>query len=274
MDRKFSAWLLFCGAVGLLLSGPIAVVRADEPPPAVTAESIELTWSEIAREIALNVIPENYRDDRHWDKTEKVASGVKVKTKGGQVRFEQREKKVNHGFWRRFSLLLLNPGKTFQLDIKNIRQTPQGATRFDLIVQVRARCETQFAVWAYGVKGVNGTVESDVTVQALLDCSFRVDSEFGADSVLPVFALKPEFHDLDLKLTDVDTRKIGLLGGWIAEELGDGTRKAFEDLLQSQEKPVLERIRKTVAKKQDRLRLDPADAAKFFAKDLSAARPK
>ena len=239
-----------------------SVVQANEP--AVVEAPVELCWSDLAREIALNVIPESYRDDRHWDKTERINSGVKVKTKGGQVRFEPREKKVNHGFWRRFSMSLLNPDQTFQLDIKNVRQTPEGATRFDLFVQVRARCETKFAPWTYGVKGLNGSVESDVTVQALLDCSFRVDSQFEANSVLPAFALKPEFHDLDLKLTDVDTRKIGLLGGWVAEELGNGTRKAFEDLLQSQEKPLLERIRKTVAKKQDRLKLDPADAAKFF----------
>ena len=159
---------------------------------------------------------------------------------------------------------LLNPDKTIRVDIKNVRKTPEGATRFELYVSVRARCETQFALWTWGVKGINGTVESDVTLQALLDCSFCADSEFTEASILPAFALKPEFHSLDLKLSDVDTRKIGLLGGWVAEELGNGTRKAFEDLLQSQEKPLLERIRKSVAKNQDRLRLDPADAAKFF----------
>ncbi|QDT55362.1 hypothetical protein Pan44_34050 [Caulifigura coniformis] len=250
---------------GLALTDRVAC--GEEPVVATSpAAPVEFSWASLAREIALHVIPENYRDDRHWDKTEKVASGVKVKTKGGQVRFEQREKKVNHGFWRRFSMSLINPDKTLELDIRNIRKTPDGATRFDLFVAVRARCETQFALWTWGVKGINGTVESDVTVQALLDCSFRVDSEFMPDSLLPVFVVQPHFHDLDLKLTDVDTRKIGLLGGWVAEELGNGTRKAFEDLLQSQERPLLERIRKTVAKKQDRLRLNPADAARLFAR--------
>jgi hypothetical protein len=259
------------GALGALCLIATALTAsfaaADEQPAApAIASPIDISWSDIAREVALHVIPENYRDDRHWDKTEKVASGVRVKAKDGQIRLEQREKKVNHGFWRRFSMSLLNPEKTFQLDIKNVRKTPEGATRFDLFVSVRARCETQFALWTWGVKGINGTVESDVTVQALLDCSFRVESEFAEGSVLPAFALKPQFHSLDLKLSDVDTRKIGLLGGWVAEELGNGTRKAFEDLLQSQEKPVLERIRKSVAKNQDCLRLDPAEAAKFFTK--------
>jgi len=261
-------WLRTVFSVSCLLALMLAqsVTSADEPAVSPAAAPTDFSWAGIAREIALHVIPENYRDDRHWDKTEKVASGVKVKTKGGQVRFEQREKKVNHGFWRRFSMSLLNPEKTLELNIRNTRTTPDGATRFDLFVSVRARCETQFAMWTWGVKGINGTVESDVSVQALLDCSFRIDSEFKPDSLLPVFVVQPQFHDLDLKLTDVDTRKIGLLGGWIAEELGNGTRKAFEDLLQSQERPLLERIRKSVAKKQDRLRLNPADAAKLFAR--------
>jgi len=250
-----------CLSVGVL-SHSFAAAEELATPPA--AAPLEVSWSDIAREVALNVIPANYRDDRHWNKTEKVASGVKVKTKGGQVRFEQREKKVDHGFWRRFSMSLLNPDRTLGIEIRNVRKTPDGGTRFDFFITVRARCETQFALWTWGVKGINGTVESDVTVQALLDCSFRVNPEFNDGSILPTFALQPEFHRLDLKLTDVDTRKIGLLGGWVAEELGNGTRKAFEDLLQSQEKPLLERIRKSVRKNQDRLRLDPSDAAKFF----------
>jgi hypothetical protein len=265
MDRAISSRRTSGAACLLALALASASTFADGPTVAPAAASpIDFSWSDIAREVAIHVIPENYRDDRHWDKTEKVASGVKVKTKGGQVRFEQREKKVNHGFWRRFSMSLLNPDKTIRVDIKNVRKTPEGATRFELYVSVRARCETQFALWTWGVKGINGTVESDVTLQALLDCSFCVDSEFTEASILPAFALKPEFYSLDLKLSDVDTRQIGLLGGWVAEELGNGTRKAFEDLLQSQEKPLLERIRKSVAKNQDRLRLDPADAAKFF----------
>ena len=240
-------------------------ICAAEPSPAVAASpAAEFSWADLARDIALHVIPENYRDDRHWDKTERVQARVRTRTKNGQIRFEPREKKVNHGFWRRFSMSLTNPEKTFQLDLRNVRRTPEGATRFDLFIQVRARCEAQFASWTYGVKGLNGTVESDVTVQAVVDCSFRIDPEFREGSVLPVFALKPEFHDLDLKLTDVDTRKIGLIGGWAAEELGNGTRKSFEDLLQMQEKPLLERIRKTVAKRQDRLRIDPADAARLL----------
>ncbi len=256
---------LLAGCLALMpLASPTAVHADESATVDAPAAAPEFSWSDLAREIALHVIPENYRDDRHWDKKERMQSGVRVKTKNGQVRFEPRDKKVNHGLWRRFSMALLNPDKTFQLDIRNVRCTPEGATRFDLFVQVRARCETQFALWTYGIKGLNGTVESDVTVQALVDCSFRLDTEFTEGSVLPVFALKPEFHDVDLKLSDVDTRKIGLLGGWMAEELGNGTRKSFEDLLQSQEKPLLERIRRTVGKNQDRLRLDASDAAKLF----------
>jgi len=263
MEREISSWrtLRTVSLTVLVLLGSRA--PADDAT-AATASPATISWSEIARDIALNLIPENYRDDRHWDKTERIRSGVRVKTKNSQVRFEPRDRKVNHGFWRRFSLSLLNPEKTFRLEIRNVRQTPEKATRFDLFLEVRARCESQFAVWSYGVKGLNGSVESDVTVQALVDCSFRVVSEFEKESVLPVFVLQPEIHDLDLKLSDVDTRKIGLLGGWLADELGNGTRKAFEDLLQAQEKPILERIRKTIAKKQDRLKLDPADAARFF----------
>ncbi len=266
MDR--SAALRSAFALALFLGGPgiPAGLRASGPETADGASAdLAFSWSDLAREIALHVVPENYRDDRHWGRQERVQSGVRVRTKGGQVRFESREQHVNHGFWRRFSMTLLNPEKTFQLEIRNLRQTPERSTRFDLFIQVRGRCETQFAVWTYGVKGLNGAVESDVTVQALVDCSFGIDAEFQEQSLFPVFVVRPEFHSIRLKLTDVDTRKIGLVGGWVAEELGNGTRKAFEDLLQTQEKPLLARIRKSVEKNNDRLRLDPAAAARIFS---------
>jgi hypothetical protein len=224
------------------------------------------SWSEIIEDLVVNLIPRDFVDDRHWGQTQKVSRGVRVRTKGGRVRLEQREKKVNHGFWRRVKVKLLTPEKSLQLEIRNVRKTDAGASRFDLFLQVRARCETQFVFWSYDVKGLNGSVESDVTVQALLDCSFRIETAAKEGAWLPEVAIAPQVHDLDLKLTDVDTRRAGLIGGWVADELGNFTRQVMEDLLQSQERKVLERIQKSIRKKEDRLRLDLNDWQKLIGR--------
>lgn len=250
-----------CIAFVLLLSRVFELrLDAEEPAAASIAD-----WSSLIEDLAIHLIPENYSDDRHWGKTEKIASGVRVRTKGGQVRFEQREKKVNNGFWRRVKIRLLKPDETFHLEIRNSRTLEDGSTRFDLFVQVRARCETQFAWWAWGVKGLNGSMESDVTLQMLADCSFVIQSESKDGEFFPTYALRPQIHDLDLKLTDVDTRRVGIIGGDVAEELGNATRKSVEDLLQAQEPRLLERARKTIRKNEDRLELDLNKLPTLFA---------
>jgi hypothetical protein len=229
-------------------------------------ERTEQGWRGLVRSLVIGLISQKYVDDEHWGQTQKVASDVLIRTKKGQTRFERREKDVNHGVWRRSSIRLLKPEKTFRLEFRNVRQTDDGATRFDLFVQCRARVDSQFAVWNLGVKGLNGSFESDVTLQALLDCSFKIESAREADHLLPELTLRPKIHDLDLKLKDVDTRKAGPLGGWVAEQLGDTTRKAVEEILQSQESRILTKIRKALDKHADDLRLDLGQISSLWKK--------
>jgi hypothetical protein len=145
-----------------------------------------------------------------------------------------------------------------------VRTLEDGSTRFELFLKVRARAETQFTYWTYGVKGLNGSIESDVTVQALADCSFRIETASKNGSFLPQVAFAPQVHGLDLKLSDVDTRRVGVIGGWVADELGNATRKAVEDLLQSQEPRILERIQKSIRKNEDRMQVDLNDWKKLM----------
>src|SRR5262245_43597822 len=101
-----------------VVSSVVEATKADIP-----STDSETSWSEIVEDIVVNLVPENFSDDRHWGKTTKVSRGVRVRTNGGQVRVESREKKVNHGFWRRVKVNLLDPQKTLQLEIRNVRKT-------------------------------------------------------------------------------------------------------------------------------------------------------
>jgi hypothetical protein len=268
-DRQF-AFVAYCAVAWSLLAFAVPVgaepgsVALPSKSNEATTASLETSWSEIVEDLVVNLIPENYSDDRHWGKTAKVSRGVRVRTKGGQVRLEQREKKVNHGFWRRVKVKLLDPEKTLQLEIRNVRVMEDQSTRFELSLKVRARCETQFAFWTYDVKGLNGSVESDVTVQSLADCSFRIETASKEGALLPEVAFAPQVHDLDLKLSDVDTRRVGIVGGWVADELGNVTRKAVEEVLQSQEPKILERIQKSIRKNEDRMQIDLNDWEKLL----------
>jgi hypothetical protein len=250
----------FALAVALAALGSRLLAADEAKPP----EQPALNWSDIARGIVLAVVPRDYCDDKHWGNTDKVATGVRVRTKNGQVRLEQREKKVNNGLWRRVKVKLIDPEKNLKFEVRDLHKEDDGATHFQLFIEVRLKAESQFAVWAWGVKGINGTVESNMTVQGRADCSFVVETDRAEGAFLPEFVLKPAVETLHLKLTDVDTKRIGVINGKLAEELGDSSRKTVEDLLQDQEKKILKQVQKSLAKNQDRMKLDLGDWRKLM----------
>ncbi len=252
--------LSFAGIAPVILPHPLL---ADEQDLAAPSQSETLNWSSFARELVLNLIPRTTGMIVTGTKPRRCspACGSKPKTAGfvlsrernGSITVSGAGSPCRCSIRRRLSSL------SFETSARNRWGRPASTCSSRFARGVKSICPV-----GLGGEGIQWRRRERRDGAGPLDCSFRIDSTIPEDSILPVFVLKPEFHDLDLKLTDVDTRRIGLLGGWVAEELGNGTRKSFEDLLQSQEKPLLERLRKSLAKKQDRLRLDPADVGKLL----------
>jgi hypothetical protein len=130
---------------------------------------------------------------------------------------------------------------------------------FTMRVVLRARVSTEFAHWVYGVKGLNGEVEADVTVAAVTACALDLTTVQEQGDLFPSLQLVPEVMDLKLKVHDIDARKIGLIGGWAAEEIGDNSRSTVNSILNEFEGAILKDLRRKIVKNQDRLKVSPAN---------------
>lgn len=256
-------WLPYslCGV--LLLSGVARVVQGDEPGPAkATPKATEGlsadAWAEIIRATVIASLPEKTVEDKHWGHTASVFSRYEIKTRKGRLSMKPLTKQVNHGFWQRQTVTMLQPEETLHIDFQNVQRQPTGKLTFTMRVALRARVSTQFAHWVYGVKGLNGEVEADVTVAAVVDCSLDLTTVQEKGDLFPSLQLVPEVTDLKLKVHDIDARKIGLIGGWAAEQIGDGSRSSVNSILNEFEGNILKDLQRKIEKNQDRLKISPA----------------
>lgn len=247
------------------VSCPLNATSADRPPtlaapPANPLEGPTLqdvpTWSQLSRAILLTAIPDKYQDKKHWDKTREVFDGVRVQQRGLNIRVSEKKRTVNHGSWYMYTVRFPKPEQNVSLLIDQVQA--QGPSRFTFAIHIKLKqiqLHGQFEQWILGVKGLNFDVESEVEVHMHALVQLEIDTDHRKGSLLPDLVLKPSIQKIRLDLVDVNTRRIGRVGGDIAEELGDSSRKLFEDLIHSQEGRVVKKANEAIQKKRDALRL-------------------
>ena len=214
------------------------------------------TWSDLARVILLTAIPDRYEDRKHWGKSREIFDGLQIQQRGFDIRLAERRRRVNDGLWYKFTLRFPNPEQNASILITNVETHGIGKFSFALHVALKKiQVYSQFEQWILGVKGLNSDMESEVEVHMTAQVQMEIHSERREGSILPDFRLDPIIRGVRLTLVDVNTRRIGRVGGDIAEELGDSSRQFLEDLIHSQEARVLKKANEAIQKKKDSLRL-------------------
>lgn len=207
-----------------------------------TPETEEIPWEDVIEELVLAVFPETLEGDSHWGDTTTIAAGFRIR--GGRI--VPREHELNDGLWQRYSFSLLNPRETFQIWIDEVTSPEPGVYEARWLVQLRARCTTQVAQWTLGVKGFNTSTESDVTIRARVRCRLTLEPGFDVETLRPTMNVHLQLRDLELSLRDIDTRRIGVIGGWVAREMGDGQRQFINAILRSQQDRIRRRIQERI----------------------------
>ena len=214
------------------------------------------TWSQMARAILLTAIPDKYVDKKHWGKTREIFDGLHVEQRGLNIRVSERRRKVNHGSWYMVTVRFPQPEQNVKLIIDQVQSHGPGKFTFAIHIAMKnILLHGQFEQWLLGVKGLNFDFESDVEVHMHAVVQLLIHTERRSGSLLPDLLLDPSIRSIRLDLVDVNTRRVGRIGGAVAEELGDSSRKLFEDLIHSQEARVLKKANEAIQKKRDSLRL-------------------
>ncbi|MCA8993166.1 MAG: hypothetical protein KDA69_07450 [Planctomycetaceae bacterium] len=208
--------------------------ETDSPPP---------TLSEFITTVVRECVPDTFEDDDDWGKTVRRWDGIRIKN----FKTSRRWKEVNNGVWHRYTATLIRPEETLTLEVQQLEPMEPGTTPFFVRATVRARGEGTFAHWTYGVKGINGTVIADATLE--LQLWLTLESNAAANSwqqLIPLLNLHPRIDDVKLRLRDFDVRKVSQIGGTAADLIGDGCRKAVESLIRKQEKRIKEKLQKRI----------------------------
>ncbi|QDU38917.1 hypothetical protein Mal4_32490 [Maioricimonas rarisocia] len=242
---------LFVAAKSPPLTAAPPTPEAVDEPSVIDALPADANWSEIIEALLLEAIPQDYEDLRHWGKKTEVFDGFRVRG----LRISKRTKDVNHGLWRRYRVRLLHPEKTFDLEVRDLQPAGRGRFTFRVVVTARARCHVKLTQWALGVKGLSTSSEADVRVRMWADCSLGIRTERPDGQWLPDLVFEPDVHRIRLSVLDVDVRRIGPIGGTVAEEIGDGSRLVVEDLLRQREGKLVRKARKVIDRKRDRFRV-------------------
>lgn len=238
-----------------------AVAQGAEP-----ASENERHLSELVEGIVKAAVPDTFEDRRHWDKHRDVFSGVKVKTDGLNVRISKRKKTVRHGFWRRYTVTLIDPERTLKIRISDVQPLGGGKWTFTVTADVRANVVVRFEHWNVGVKLFNTSSDADASLRLRADCSLNVDLE-KTDDAGTFVVFTPDVKSVDLSLPNLDVRKFGELRGDVATDLFDGLENIIEDLVQTQEDTVRRQARKEIARRNDDLRVPLGD---FLSKHWSS----
>ena len=254
--------------VPLAVMSLMVVAEADEGegpllarPPAVEAElspdndslvpepSVSGTpgpsggWTNFLRDLSQEVIPDEYEVRENWGNRKEVFAGFNVRDGELVPRISKRTRRVKHGVWRRFNVRLIDPDERLWFEVRNTRLDAAGGLACEVVLSARLRCTANAEFWNLGVKTGSATVQSDITLKAIAE--FRIvgrqlDPE--DDSFFTEMEFAPQVDNVRLRLTDIDTRRIGKLEGDVAEALGDGSRQVVQHFVEEQEPKVRKRI--------------------------------
>ncbi len=241
-------------ALPVLVANTLPAEEREAPIKGVGADA----WAEIIRVAVLSSIPEESVDQKHWGQRANVVSHYKFSTRRGWFQARPVLKPVNHGFWHRHTLKLLNPDETLKLDFLNVNNPPAGPLSFTMRTVLQARVTSQFAHWVYGVKGLNGKADAVVTIAVDTDCSIDLTSDHRPGDLLPSIQIVPDVTGLRVRVLDIAARQVGLIRGDVAKELGDGSRSVVNAIINEYEGKILRDLRRKIEKNRDKLRISPS----------------
>ena len=213
------------------------------------------SWTEALRAVVLTAIPDQFEDRQHWDKTNEIFDGFRVKQRGFDIRISERKRTVKHGAWHKYKIELIDPARLLKLVIDQFQTINSHQYRFNVNLALKLRCRADFEHWILGVKGLNTTVVSEADVRMTARCTLTIRPELTSKSVLPDLILEPRVNEVRLSLTNLDVKRIGEIRGDIAEMMGDGSRGFIESVMQSQEGRVLKKANEALQKKSGSLRI-------------------
>ncbi|MGC3967680.1 MAG: hypothetical protein QM775_09995 [Pirellulales bacterium] len=221
------------------------------------------TLSQTARSILIEALPEQIEKKDDWGETRDRLSQLKLKNDGLKLRFEKTTKPVNHGLWKQLIVVPVEPDKNLRFEILEARGNGR-IVAFQVLVHTPLVATARVERWRTGVKMLNFSTEADATIEMRLAGELQYD--YVTQDGTKYLTLAPRVTAVDVKLVEFDLRRISKAAGPLVQELGDMLTDPLADQLDKHEPKIVDKVNKSIAKRQDKLRVPvslPFDFSKW-----------
>jgi hypothetical protein len=254
-------------AASLLLATTLPVIAAtnsstpSQPsattqPATAPAASPNQALAEMAKEVLLKSLPPEYEKRENWGHQKDVVTGYEWRQIDGHWQPQKVTKKLNDGQWRMYRVKLDNAARNLQIRFTTPHQADDGRTAFQVFLTAKLGVEADQEQWTMGIKGLNFQVAGEATIAARLDLAVAIHPVLGAG--FGTIEVQPEVTAIDLRLVDLSLKRLDIIHGDLAHELGH----AFEDILAGElhkkEGEITKKINLEIAKQKDKLRFSPS----------------
>ena len=258
-------------ATSLLLTTTLPIIAATNsstpsqpattPPATAPAASPNQALAEMAKEVLLKSLPPEYEKRENWGHQKDVVTGYEWRQIDGHWQPQKVTKKLNDGQWRMYRVKFDNAARNLQIRFTTPHQAEDGRTAFQVFLTAKLGVEAAQEQWTMGIKGLNFQVAGEATISARLDLSVAIHPVLGAG--FGTIEVQPEVTAVDLRLVDLSLKRLDIIHGDLARELGH----AFEDILAGElhkkEREITKKINLEITKHQDKLRFSASQIAEI-----------
>lgn len=213
-------------------------------------------FQQLITRLAREQLPDKYEKTKNWGKTTRVFDGWKLERDGLRLETRRRFKQANDGAWQKYSIELLDPDNSFELRVANLRHR-EGQAVCDVTVVAAARIHGRHIQWENGVQLLSIGAVADARLQ--LRAELAVTPKLDVSKFPPDFSLEPRITQADLDILNFRIQRISHFGGPVVKSLSSSVREVLEDKIADSRPQLVERLNKSLAKQDSKLRFSASD---------------
>ena len=237
----------------------VALPAASLPPTTAATPEASMSpetmaaLSQTVRAILVESLPERIEKNDDWGEQRERLSQFKPKFDGLRLRVETTTKPVNHGLWKQLVVVPVDPQRNLRFQIVEARGAGRNGVVFQVVVFAPLKVTARVERWRTGIKLVNFSTDADASVEMRL--AGEVQYEYTVENGTRYLKFLPRVRAVDMKLVEFDLRRISLAAGPLVQDLGDMVTNPLADQLDKHEPKIVEKLNKSIVKRQDRLKI-------------------
>lgn len=214
-------------------------------------------------------LPEDYVDDRKWDRQKEVWDGLDVHREGLRIKTKRKTKMVNAGTWTRYKIALVDPDQNLAIDFHRLEPLSDGRIAFGVTVECPLDVFGRLSQWMRDVQIFSLSANVDAACRLVLEGT--VGLRMNLFKLIPDISVEPRVDVAHVGLTHYRVRRISQVGGDFAKLLGEALKKRVDEKLEDYNDKLVDKINQQIEKHNDRLTFSTHD---WLQSKLPLTRPK